>query len=109
MKSNPVEANHKLQHQYPRNVRYCPLCGGELAPRVILPDNNEHKTCVRCGFVYFIGPKLVAGCLVVEHDRVLLLRRGIEPSLGKWTFPGGYVDFGETPLQCAVRETAEEV
>ena len=44
MKADPVEANHRLQHQYPRNVRYCPLCGGELAPRVILPDRKEHKS-----------------------------------------------------------------
>jgi ADP-ribose pyrophosphatase YjhB (NUDIX family) len=46
---------------------------------------------------------------VVDHGRVLLLRRGIVPRLGFWTFPGGYVDLGETPIAAALRETAEEV
>ena len=41
--------------------------------------------------------------------RVVLIRRGIEPALGKWTFPGGYVDFGENVADGAVRETREEV
>ncbi|HEY2663734.1 MAG TPA: NUDIX domain-containing protein [Candidatus Binataceae bacterium] len=52
----------------------------------------------------------MAGCLVVDDaGRVLLLRRAIEPRLGYWTFPGGYVDLGETAAQAAIRETAEEV
>src|SRR5690242_13308974 len=52
---------------------------------------------------------LVAGCLVIDTGRVLLLRRGIEPQIGKWTFPGGYVDLGESPAAAALRETSEEV
>ena len=55
------------------------------------------------------APKLVAGCLVIDAGRVLLLRRGNEPRLGTWTFPGGYVDLGETPEHAALRETLEEV
>ena len=40
---------------------------------------------------------------------MLLIRRGIEPAVGKWTFPGGYVDFGENAADAAIRETREEV
>ncbi len=109
MDDKPIEANHKVQHRYPRDIRYCPLCGAELNERLIIPDHKRVKTCSACGFVYFQGPKLVAGCLVESESRVLLLRRGIEPSLGLWTFPGGYVDLGETPSDAALRETAEEV
>ncbi len=105
----PIEADHKIQHRYPREIRYCPLCGAEMNERLIIPDHKRVKTCPRCGFVYFQGPKLVAGCLVESESRVLLLRRGIEPSLGMWTFPGGYVDLGETPAEAAIRETVEEV
>jgi len=105
----PVEANHHIQHQYPQNIRFCALCGGEMRPRVVLPDGKRFKVCGRCGYIDFPGPKLVAGCLVIERGRVLLLRRGIAPQLGKWTFPGGYVDLGETPTQAALRETVEEV
>jgi len=104
-----VEANHKIQHEYPRNVKFCPMCGGALETRIVAPDNKENKVCTKCGFVYFLAPKLVAGCIVAEGDRTLLLRRGLEPSRGKWTYPGGFVDLGETPERCAIRETMEEV
>jgi mutator protein MutT len=51
---------------------------------------------------------MAAGCIVVEGDRVLLVRRGIEPGYGKWVFPGGHVDRGETVEEAALRETREE-
>ena len=105
----PVHADHHIQHQFPQNVRFCALCGSEMRLRTVLPDQKRFKVCVSCGFVHFPGPKLVAGCLVVDSGRVLLLRRGIEPQIGKWTFPGGYVDLGESPAGAALRETREEV
>lgn len=108
-KDDPVEANHHLQHRYPATIRFCPLCGGAMRMRVVLPDRKRFKVCDRCGFVHFPGPKLVAGCLVIDAGRVLLLRRGNEPRIGTWTFPGGYVDLGETPRDAAIRETFEEV
>lgn len=77
--------------------------------RTVLPDRKRFKVCDRCGYIDFPGPRLVAGCFVIDAGRVLLLRRGIQPQVGKWTFPGGYVDLGETPAQAAIRETLEEV
>ena len=109
MKDKPIHANHRVQHEYPRKVKFCPMCGGAMASRVLMPENVENKVCTRCGFVLFPGPKLVAGCIVADGGRVLLLRRGIEPAVGKWTFPGGYVDFGENSADAAIRETLEEV
>lgn len=76
---------------------------------MLLPENVKRGVCTNCGFVLFPGPKLCAGCLVVDAGRVLLIRRGTEPSIGRWTFPGGYVDFGENSADAAVRETREEV
>jgi ADP-ribose pyrophosphatase YjhB (NUDIX family) len=105
----PATINHQLQHRYPEHARFCPLCAGEMAERPVAPDNRRQKVCKLCGFVSFQGPKLVAGCLVVGAGKILLLRRAIKPGLGFWTFPGGYVDLGETAAQAAVRETAEEV
>lgn len=105
----PVEPRHEIQHQYPANVRFCALCGGAMELRTVLPDRKRLKVCSRCGFIDFQSPKLVAGCLVIEADRVLLLRRAIPPRLGCWTFPGGYVDLGEMPEPAALRETLEEV
>ena len=105
----PVTANHHVQHRYPEAVRFCGLCGGEMRMRIVMPDRKRLKVCAACGYVDFQGPKLVAGCLVIDSGKVLLLRRGIMPQIGKWTFPGGYVDLGETPGNAAVRETLEEV
>jgi ADP-ribose pyrophosphatase YjhB (NUDIX family) len=104
-----IHPNHRVQRDYPAKVRFCPLCGAPMASRAILPENALRKVCTQCGFVLFPGPKLVAGCLVINAGRVLLLRRGNPPALGKWTFPGGYVDFGENAADAAVRETREEV
>jgi len=43
-----------------------------------------------------------------QGDRIWLLRRNIEPALGKWTYPSGYVDLGESVQEAAIRETREE-
>jgi ADP-ribose pyrophosphatase YjhB (NUDIX family) len=64
--------------------------------------------CSSCGFVFYLNPKLVGGT-IPEHDgRILLTRRSIDPGRGLWTFPGGFVDFGESVSDAAVRETFEE-
>jgi ADP-ribose pyrophosphatase YjhB (NUDIX family) len=105
----PVEINHYVQHRYPDEINFCVLCAGVMAWRLVLPDRRRHRVCTRCGYVAFLSPKLAAACLVEQNARVLLLRRGIEPQMGRWTLPGGYVDLGENPAQAAVRETLEEV
>lgn len=46
--------------------------------------------------------------MVVRDGRVLLVQRGREPDRGKWGFPGGLVEVGETAPMAALRELAEE-
>lgn len=94
---------------HPQALAFCPMCGAGLVRQVVLPDSREHPVCPRCEFVYYVHPKLVAGTLPVRDGRVLLTRRAIEPSRGLWTFPGGYVDWGEDVRGAALRETREEV
>ena len=50
----------------------------------------------------------MAGTIPFEDGRIHLVRRNINPSKGKWTFPGGFVDWGETVTGAALRETQEE-
>ena len=64
--------------------------------------------CEGCDFVYYLDQKVVAGTIPLEDGRILLTRRAIHPAHGKWTFPGGYVDWGETVEAAALRETWEE-
>jgi ADP-ribose pyrophosphatase YjhB (NUDIX family) len=92
----------------PTSARFCPLCGGALAREPIPPDQREHPVCGRCGFIFYLNPKVVGGTIPERDGRVLLTRRTINPSRGLWTFPGGYVDFGETVTDAAMRETWEE-
>jgi ADP-ribose pyrophosphatase YjhB (NUDIX family) len=50
----------------------------------------------------------VASCVIVRDGRLLLLRRAIEPAVGRWAFPAGFVEPGETAEEAIVREVAEE-
>ncbi|MEM8551140.1 MAG: NUDIX hydrolase [Pseudomonadota bacterium] len=71
-------------------------------------DTLPRAICDHCGFVAYDNPKIVVGA-VVEHDgAVLLCRRAIQPSLGRWTIPAGYMEHGETPEEGARREAFEE-
>lgn len=48
------------------------------------------------------------GILITRGDAVLLLKRRNAHGDGTWSTPGGHLDFGEAPEQCAIRETQEE-
>ena len=54
------------------------------------------------------APIVAVGVVVLREDEVLLVRRGQEPSKGRWGVPGGAVELGETVRQAAVREVQEE-
>jgi ADP-ribose pyrophosphatase YjhB (NUDIX family) len=53
-------------------------------------------------------PVVAVGVLLLDGDRVLLVRRARPPQPGRWTVPGGGVEIGETLEQAAARELAEE-
>ncbi|MEO5954014.1 MAG: NUDIX domain-containing protein, partial [Chloroflexia bacterium] len=65
--------------------------------------------CEACGHVAYINPKIVSGTLPVQDGKVWLLRRGIEPRYGYWTYPAGYQEIDETTDEAARRETWEEL
>jgi ADP-ribose pyrophosphatase YjhB (NUDIX family) len=88
--------------------RYCPRCGGALDKRQLKANEPKRLVCQACGFIFYQDPKVVAGTVFTLDGGVVLLKRGVEPSLGKWVFPGGYVDRGESVREAAVRETKEE-
>jgi 8-oxo-dGTP diphosphatase len=54
-------------------------------------------------------PKIGAAIIITKDDRVLLMKRKGVHGTGTWSTPGGHLDFGETPEQCAAREAKEEV
>lgn len=92
----------------PSTIRYCPLCGSALIRTPVPPEQKEEAVCSSCGFVFYLNPKVVGATIPVADGRVLLVRRNIQPSKGKWTYPGGFVNWGETVTAAALRETLEE-
>lgn len=53
-------------------------------------------------------PVVGVGAVVVDHDRLLLVRRGRAPQMGVWSIPGGRVEYGELLMEAVIRELHEE-
>ena len=90
----------------PEDARFCIRCGASLATREVA--GKPRRACPACDFVHFVEPKVGVGVMVVEDDRLLLVRRAMDPEKGKWSLPAGYLDYGESPVETAVREAREE-
>ena len=89
--------------------RYCPACGGILEARRLKATEPERLVCLACGHIVYLDPKVAVGTIIRMADqRLVLVRRAIEPGYGKWVFPGGYVDRGEKVTSAATREALEE-
>ena len=87
-------------------IKYCTACG-------TLVESREaygwlRPVCPACGKVHFVDPKVGAGVLVSQDGKVLLVRRAVDPEIGKWTLPAGFVEGDEDPKLTAVRECLEE-
>ena len=54
------------------------------------------------------SPLVGVGAVIIDGDRVLLIRRGTPPLLGEWSLPGGVLECGETLREAAAREVLEE-
>ena len=101
--------SHLHPHDESHAYRFCPRCGGALERRVLKTTEPERPVCADCGFVFYIDPKIAVGTIIRNaDDRLVLVRRAIEPGYGLWVFPGGYVDRGEALTAAAVREAREE-
>ena len=84
-------------------------CGQRLTTAVPEGDTKRRLVCLDCGFIHYINPRPVAGTIPVrDSGEVLLVRRAIEPRVGCWVFPGGFMDVGESAEEAAARETLEE-
>lgn len=86
--------------------RYCPRCATPLETR----DDNGHArpTCPLCGWIHYRNPVPAAGVILERRGEVLLVKRRYAPRVGAWCLPAGFMESGETPEHCAVREMQEE-
>ena len=86
-------------------LTFCPRCGEDS----LRPTAAKSVHCDACNFLYFHNNAAAAGTVIRCGDEVLFVERGLEPSKGLLDIPGGFVDYGESLEQAAIRETQEEV
>jgi ADP-ribose pyrophosphatase YjhB (NUDIX family) len=86
--------------------RYCPRCATALEK---LDDHGHRRpVCPLCGWVHYRNPVPAAGVILEHKGEVLLVKRRYQPRAGAWCLPAGFMEYGETPEHCAVREAHEE-
>jgi 8-oxo-dGTP diphosphatase len=88
------------------SVGYCYRCGNHLGWEQL--ENRLREICPACGWVHYRQLKLSAAALLINEERLLLLKRAIEPFAKTWYLPAGYVEVDEDPARAAERETLEE-
>jgi len=75
----------------------------------ILPrDGRRRPVCSACGFVYYVNPVPSIAAILFREGRVCLVKRNIEPGLGLWSLPGGFIEEDETVEDAVLREVEEE-
>jgi 8-oxo-dGTP diphosphatase len=90
-----------------KTYKYCPRCGAEMVERTV--DHKTRKACPVCDYVFYHNPVPAAGVVIEKDGKILLVKRKFEPYKGDWCLPAGFMEYDESPEQCAIRETKEEL
>jgi len=91
------------------SLNYCTNCGGSLHFGEVAGEHRHRLVCDDCGHIAYVNPRLVVTTFpVTETGELVLIRRGIEPGVGLWAQPGGFLEVDETVHEAAIRETLEE-
>ncbi len=87
---------------------FCPFCQSRLVEKLL--DGHQRLVCPsdECDFVFYQNPVPAAGAIIVEDNRILLVKRAHPPRIGWWCIPAGFMEWNEHPSQTAVREVCEE-
>ena len=92
--------NHPLE-----KFKYCPACG---SPEFKI-DTFKSKKCENCKFNYYYNSAGAVPVIIKDKDdNYWFVKRKFDPLKGTLDLPGGFIDFGETAENCAVREVKEE-
>lgn len=75
---------------------------------LLAPIAGGHHRCVECDRIIYSDPKVAVAAIIPMDGGIVLLKRAIEPQIGKWSFPSGYVDRGEKLEKALEREVLEE-
>ena len=89
-------------------MNFCSNCGSPVESKIPAGDHLPRFVCAACNMVHYKNPLLVLGCVPEWEQKILLCRRAIEPRLGFWTVPAGFMENRETLQEAAARESHEE-
>lgn len=89
-------------------MNFCSHCGEAVELTIPAGDNRLRYVCTTCNHIHYQNPRIIAGCIAEYENKILLCKRAIEPRLGQWTLPAGFMENNETTVQAAQRETFEE-
>ncbi len=89
-------------------INFCSECGNKVEQKIPEGETLLRAVCPACQTIHYQNPKIVAGTIPEWEDKILLCRRAIEPRVGLWTFPAGFMEVGESTEEAAARETSEE-
>ena len=89
-------------------MKFCSNCSQPVVHKIPPGDNRIRAVCEYCNTIHYVNPNVVAGCIPVWEDKVLLCKRAIEPRHGYWTLPAGFMENQETLEEAAARECLEE-
>ena len=90
-------------------MKYCSNCGStNLEFKIPEGDNMKRYCCKDCGTIFYTNPNVVVGALCIRNDKILMAKRNINPRIGLWTLPAGFMENAETLQDGALRETFEE-
>lgn len=96
-------------HRY-HDFAYCPRCGHAFQSSEFHADDCLYL-CSACDFDFYQNPLPSAVAVIPDPEQsssVLVLKRSINPGLGLWCVPGGFIKYGESPAEAAAREVYEE-
>ena len=88
--------------------KFCSRCSAKLIEKIPPLDNRPRRVCPKCGQVHYVQPKIAAGSIPEKDGKIVLIKRGVEPRTGYWSFPCGFMEIDENVEGTAKRETEEE-
>lgn len=92
---------------YLDGLQACPYCKSGLVEAEV-PGGKIRPACPQCGWIHWKNPIPTAVALIPVGNKVLMVKRAIQPQKGDWCLPGGYVDYHESPIETIIREVREE-
>jgi len=99
-----IPDEHKLVEA--KDFKFCPWCGSLLESRQL--DGRTRPACISCEYIWYKNPIPAAGAIIVDENRLLLVKRKYPPGAGDWCIPAGFMEYDESPVECCKREVKEE-